>query len=71
MRSYKRCENEYCGKRFVRQEGGAEHGQSRSFGVKYCSRHCAKATAQRNSRRRKAAAAAKSADSDNGADASG
>lgn len=69
--SYKRCENENCRKLFVRQEGGAEHGQSRKTGVKYCSRHCAKATAQRNSRRRKAAAAARSAEADNGTDASG
>jgi hypothetical protein len=68
--SYRRCENENCRKLFVRQEGGAEHGQSRKTGVKYCSRHCAKATAQRNSRRRKAAAAARSAEADNGADAS-
>jgi len=58
--SYKRCENENCGALFVRQEGGAQHGQSRRIGVKYCSRLCAKATAQRAHRRRKAAAAAMS-----------
>jgi hypothetical protein len=43
--SYKPCEK--CGKLFVRQEGGAAHGQSRLAGVKYCSRLCAKAAAQR------------------------
>jgi hypothetical protein len=55
--SYKRCENENCRAPFVRQEGGAQHGQSPRTGVKYCSRLCAKATAQRTHRRRKAAAA--------------
>jgi hypothetical protein len=54
--SYKRCENENCRALFVRQEGGAQHGQSHRTGVKYCSRLCATASAQRAHRRRKAAA---------------
>jgi hypothetical protein len=58
--SYTRCENENCGALFVRQEGGAQHGQSHRTGVKYCSRLCAKATAQRAHRRRKTAAASTS-----------
>jgi hypothetical protein len=41
-----------CGRRFVRQEGGAVHGQSRMTGVMYCSRTCAKAVAQRRYRSR-------------------
>jgi hypothetical protein len=62
--SYKRCENKNCGMLFVRQEGGAQHGQSRRTGVKYCTRLCAKATAQRAHRRRKAAAASKPDDAE-------
>jgi hypothetical protein len=50
---YLRCQNENCGRPFVHQHGRAEHGQSRSQGVKYCSYHCAQATAQRARRRRK------------------
>lgn len=50
--SYKRCANESCAQLFVRQEGGAAHGQSRMTGVLYCSRRCAKAVAQRRLRRR-------------------
>jgi len=51
---YRRCENETCGRFFVRQRGRAEHGQYRTRGVKYCSAECAKQTAQRAYRRRKA-----------------
>ena len=58
--AYRRCENENCRKLFVRQEGGAAHGQSRLTGVKYCSRLCAKAAAQRAYRRRSTAAASSS-----------
>jgi hypothetical protein len=50
----KACEK--CGKLFVRQDGDAVHGQSRMTGVKYCSRACAKAAAQRDYRRRQSQA---------------
>lgn len=52
---FKSCQNPSCGRRFVRQDGGAVHGQSRMTGVMYCSRTCAKAVAQRRYRSRLAA----------------
>lgn len=52
---FKNCQNPSCRRRFVRQEGGAVHGQSRMTGVMYCSRTCAKAVAQRRYRSRIAA----------------
>jgi hypothetical protein len=51
---YRQCENESCGRLFVRQHGRAEHGQSRSQGIKYCTHQCAQAQTQRMYRRRKA-----------------
>lgn len=50
---YKRCANESCRQVFVRQRGRAQHGHHKSDGVKFCTRECARAQAQRELRRRK------------------
>lgn len=52
--SYRVCGNETCIQFFVRQQGGAEKGQHRRVGVKYCSPACKQAQVQREYRRRKA-----------------
>jgi hypothetical protein len=54
---YRRCANEPCGRIFVRQRGRAQAGRHRTRGLKYCSRACARAAAQRAYRRRRASAA--------------
>ena len=50
---YHTCANERCQRTFVHQQGRSEKGQRRSRGVLYCSPACARATAQREYRRRR------------------
>lgn len=48
------CENEPCPVVFVRQIGGAQAGQYRKTGLRFCSPACARAQTQRNYRRNQA-----------------
>jgi len=50
---YHTCANERCRRTFVHQQGRSEKGQRRSSGVLYCTPECARATAQREYRRRR------------------
>lgn len=50
---YHECANERCKRTFVHQQGRSAKGQRRSRGVIYCSPECARATAQREYRRRR------------------
>lgn len=50
---YRICANERCRRTFVHQHGRSEKSQRRSRGVLYCSPSCARATAQRDYRRRR------------------
>lgn len=50
---YRVCANERCQRTFVHQQGRSKKGQRRSRGVLYCSPACARATAQREYRRRR------------------
>lgn len=49
----KTCMREACSRWFVRQRGGAQHGQYRTSGVMFCSPACAQAQKQREYRLRK------------------
>ncbi len=53
-REYRNCANETCGRVFSIQEGRSLRGRHRTDIVKYCSRTCALAQAQREHRRRQA-----------------
>jgi hypothetical protein len=52
---YHICANERCRRTFVHQEGRSKKQQRRSRGVLYCTAQCARATAQREYRRKRAA----------------
>ncbi|MFB8267497.1 hypothetical protein ACFC96_12900 [Streptomyces sp. NPDC055955] len=47
------CADDTCRRSFVRQRGRTEYGQNRTSGIKYCTRECARAQAQRELRRRR------------------
>jgi hypothetical protein len=47
------CANEPCGRSFVHQRGRAQFNQYRTKAVRFCSRECARAQAQRELRRRR------------------
>jgi hypothetical protein len=47
------CENDSCKRYFVRQQGRSAYGQSRTVGVRFYSSLCARASAQRQYRRRR------------------
>ena len=49
---YRHCQNDLCGRLFVRHEGRARHGQHHLIGTKYCTAQCAAAQRQRERRKR-------------------
>lgn len=63
---YHVCQNEKCGRTFMRKRGGATTGSQRTSSVAFCSRQCTNAQMQRVRRRRQAETPTESAPSTEG-----